>query len=102
VLWLAMPLLLLAGMGMMLQTAASNTVIQTITDEDKRGRVMSILAMSLFGTVPLGSLAFGALASRIGAENTIMAGGAICVVAAALFVRDLPELRRAVTPDASE
>ncbi|MGO8994399.1 MAG: MFS transporter [Polyangiaceae bacterium] len=98
VLWLAMPLLLLAGAGMMLQTAASNTIIQTIVDEDKRGRVMSILAMSLFGTVPLGSLIAGALATRIGAENTILAGGAICVVAAGLFLRALPEVRRAVRP----
>jgi predicted MFS family arabinose efflux permease len=97
-LWLAMPLLLLAGTGMMLQTAASNTIIQTIVDEDKRGRVMSLLAMSLFGTVPLGSLIAGALATRIGADNTILVGGAICVVAAALFLRALPEVRRAVRP----
>jgi MFS family permease len=98
VLWLAMPLLLLAGTGMMLQTAASNTIIQTIVDEDKRGRVMSLLAMSLFGTVPIGSLIAGALATRIGAENTILVGGAICVVAAAIFLRALPEVRRAVRP----
>jgi MFS family permease len=98
VLWLAMPLLLLAGAGMMLQTAASNTIIQTIVDEDKRGRVMSILAMSLFGTVPIGSLIAGALATRIGAENTILVGGSTCVVAAGLFLRALPELRRAVLP----
>jgi MFS family permease len=97
-LWLAMPLLLLAGTGMMLQTAASNTIIQTIVDEDKRGRVMSLLGMSLFGTVPLGSLIAGALATRIGAENTILIGGAICVVAAGLFLRALPEVRRAVRP----
>ncbi len=98
VLWLAMPLLFLAGTGMMLQTAASNTIIQTIVDEDKRGRVMSLLAMSLFGTVPLGSLIAGALATRIGAENTILVGGAICVGAAGLFLRALPEVRRAVRP----
>jgi MFS family permease len=98
VLWLAMPLLLLAGTGMMLQTAASNTIIQTVVDEDKRGRVMSILAMSLFGTVPLGSLIAGALATRIGAENTILAGGVVCALAAALFLRALPDMRRAMRP----
>jgi MFS family permease len=98
VLWLAMPLLLLAGTGMMVQTAASNTIIQTIVDEDKRGRVMSLLAMSLFGSVPIGSLIAGALATRIGAENTVLIGGAICVVAACLFLRALPEVRRAVRP----
>jgi MFS family permease len=97
-LWLAMPLLFLAGTGMMLQTAASNTIIQTIVEEDKRGRVMSLLAMSLFGTVPLGSLIAGALATRIGADNTIFLGGAICFVAAGLFLRALPEVRRALRP----
>jgi len=97
-LWLAMPLLLLAGTGMMVQTAASNTIIQTIVDEDKRGRMMSILAMSLFGTVPIGSLIAGALASRIGAENTILVGGTLCAVAAGLFLRALPQVRRAVRP----
>jgi MFS family permease len=98
VLWLAVPLLFLAGTGMMVQTAAINTIIQTIVDEDKRGRVMSLLAMSLFGTVPLGSLMAGALATRIGADNTILIGGVICAVAAALFLRALPEVRRAVRP----
>ncbi|HLK39792.1 MAG TPA: MFS transporter, partial [Polyangiaceae bacterium] len=98
VLWLATPLLLLAGAGMMVQTAASNTILQTIVDEDKRGRVMSLLAMSLFGSVPVGSLIAGALATRIGAEDTILLGGAICVVAAALFLRALPGVRRAVRP----
>jgi len=83
---------------MMLQTAASNTIIQTIVDEDKRGRVMSLFAMSLFGTVPLGSLIAGALATRIGAENTILAGGAICVIAAGFFLRALPRVRAAVRP----
>jgi MFS family permease len=97
-LWLAMPLLFVAGTGMMLQTAASNTILQTIVDEDKRGRVMSLLAMSLFGTVPIGSLIAGALATRIGAENTILLGGAICVVAAGIFLRALPAVRRAVRP----
>ena len=97
-LWLAMPLLLLAGTGMVLQTAASNTIIQTIVDEDKRGRVMSLLAMSLFGTMPFGSLIVGAFATRIGAENTILLSGAACVLAAGLFHRALPELRRAVRP----
>lgn len=97
-LWLAMPMLLLAGTGMMVQTAASNTIIQTIVDEDKRGRVMSLLAMSLFGTVPVGSLIAGVLATRIGAENTILLGGTICAVAAGLFLRALPGVRRAVRP----
>jgi MFS family permease len=101
-LWLALPMLLLAGTGMMLQTAASNTIIQTVVAEDKRGRVMSMLAMSLFGSVPIGSLIAGALATRIGAQNTILIGGAICVAAAAAFVRTLPDVQRALGSDGAD
>jgi MFS family permease len=98
VLALALPLLFVAGCGMMVQTAASNTILQTVVEEDKRGRVMSLLGMSLFGSVPLGSLAAGALAARIGADDTILVGGAVCCGAAVFFLRALPAVRRAVRP----
>jgi MFS family permease len=98
VLWLALPLILVAGAGMMLQMAASNTLLQTIVDEDKRGRVMSLFAMAFFGTAPFGSLLAGALASRMGPENTILVGGLVCLFAAAVFLRSLPRLRNAVRP----
>ncbi len=93
VLWLALPLMFLTGAGMMLQTAASMTLVQTLVDEDKRGRVMSLVAMAYFGTLPFGSLLAGGLASRIGAQDTILLGGVVVCVAAALFFRALPELR---------
>jgi MFS family permease len=98
VLWLALPVMLVTGAGMMLQMASSNTVLQTIVDEDKRGRVMSLFAMAFFGTAPLGSLLAGTLASRMGAQNTILVGGGVCVVASAVFFRALPELQRVVRP----
>ncbi len=98
VLWLALPLMLVTGGGMMLQMAASNTIVQTLVDEDKRGRVMSLFAMAFFGTVPLGSLLAGALADRVGARNTILVGGVVCILAGAVFLRALPELRLAVRP----
>ena len=95
---LSLPLLVLTGAGMIVAMAASNTILQTIVDEDKRGRVMSFYAMAFFGTAPFGSLLAGGLADRIGAESTLLAGGATCVVAALLFARELPELRRIVRP----
>jgi MFS family permease len=98
VLWLALPVMLVTGGGMMLQMASSNTIIQTIVDEDKRGRVMSLFAMAFFGTVPFGSLLAGALANRMGAQNTILVGGVVCILAAAVFLRALPVLRREVRP----
>jgi MFS family permease len=98
VLWLSLVLMVPTGMGMMVQMAASNTVVQTLVDEDKRGRVMSFFAMAFFGTVPFGSLLGGSLAERIGAPYTIGLGGIVCLVGAALFFRALPELRRHARP----
>ena len=97
---LALSLLLQApiGAGMMVQLAATNTLLQTLVDEDKRGRVMSFYAMALFGTIPFGSLLAGALAHRIGTSQTLLLGGLACAGGALLFLRRLPELRRAAHP----
>jgi len=97
-LWLSTLLLMLAGGGMMVQMAASNTLIQTMVDEDKRGRVMSFYTMAFFGMMPFGSLAAGWLGARIGAPATVAWGGAATIAAVALFVRKLPELRRQARP----
>ncbi|MFX4263544.1 MFS transporter [Pelotomaculum propionicicum] len=85
VFWISLPLMLLTGFGMMIQMASNNTILQTIVDDDKRGRVMSLYTMSFLGMAPFGSLLAGALASRIGAPGTIMWGGISCLLAAVLF-----------------
>ena len=95
---LSMLWMIIAGLGMMLHTASSNTILQTIVDEDKRGRVMSIYAMAIMGTSPFGSLIAGGLAKIIGAPYTIMAGGVACIAGALLFFRKLPELKNIVRP----
>jgi predicted MFS family arabinose efflux permease len=97
-LWLSLLLVLVVGLFMMLEMAASNTVIQTLVDEDKRGRVMSFFAMAFFGTVPIGSLFAGALADRIGAAYTILAGGVACAVAGVWYLQALPRLNAVVRP----
>jgi len=60
-------LLLVAGFAMMFQMAATNTLLQTIVDEDKRGRVMGLYAMAFQGMTPLGSLLAGGIADMLGA-----------------------------------
>ncbi len=97
-LWLAVPCLVVSGCGFMVQTAGSNTVIQTVVDDEKRGRVMSFFTMAFFGTAPFGSLIGGWLSSRIGAPSTLRLGGACCLVGAAVFAGSLPRLRAAVHP----
>ncbi len=61
---------------MIIQMASSNTILQTIADEDKRGRVMSAYMMAFGGMAPFGSIMAGSLASRIGAPHTVIIGGA--------------------------
>lgn len=97
-LWLSMALLAVTGFGLMVNMAASNTILQTITDDDKRGRVMSFYAIAFMGMAPIGSILTGAFASKIGVTPTLVIGGAISVVAAAVFWSKLPLLRAAIHP----
>jgi len=96
--WLSIPILAVTGAGMMIQMAASNTLIQTLVDEDMRGRVMSFYTMAFFGMAPIGSLLGGWLGSLFGAPAAVALGGAVTLAAAFWFARKLPELRRAARP----
>jgi MFS family permease len=98
VFWLSFLLMLLTGFGMMLQMASSNTVLQTIVDDDKRGRVMSLYSMAFRGMEPFGNLLAGGLASRIGVSDTLLIGGILCIVGSILFARRLSVLREMVRP----
>jgi MFS family permease len=95
---LSMFILLFAGFGMMQAMAASNTVLQTIVEEDKRGRVMSFYAMSFMGMAPFGSLIAGSLAARVGAPLTVMISGAVCMAGAMVFYTQLPSIRVLIRP----
>ena len=95
---LSLALMLVTGGAMMMQMAASNTILQTIVDEDKRGRVMSFYSMAFMGMAPFGSLLAGGLAARIGAPNTLVISGIVCIVGAGWFALHLTELRRHVRP----
>ena len=96
--WLSLLMMLLIGFGMMVEMASSNTILQTIVEEDKRGRVMSFYTMAFMGMVPFGSLLAGSLANRIGAPKTVMIGGIACILGSALFAKRLPSLRRMARP----
>jgi predicted MFS family arabinose efflux permease len=80
----------------MYQIVATNTIVQTIVDDDKRGRVMAFYTIALLGSAPVGSLLSGSLAARIGVQATFVVGGAACALAARWFWRQLPLIRAAV------
>jgi MFS family permease len=98
VLWLSMLALFVMGFAMMQQNASGNTILQTIVEDDKRGRVMSFYTMSFMGMAPFGSLWAGALANRIGAPSTLLVCGAGCLAAALWFRFQYPALRETVLP----
>ncbi len=87
-------LMLMTGFGLMVQMALSNTSLQTIVDDDKRGRVMSFYTMAFMGMAPFGSLLAGSLAHRIGAPETLLLGGLACVAGALVCARNIPAFRK--------
>ena len=91
---LSLGLMVIVGLGMMLQMASSNTLLQTIVEDDKRGRVMSFYTMAFMGTAPFGSLLAGSSAKFIGVPNTILVGGISCILGALFFSRKLPEITK--------
>jgi MFS family permease len=95
---LSLLLMLVVGFGMMQGLAASNTVIQTLVPEDKRGRVMSYYTMAFVGMAPFGSLLAGFLAHRLGAPHAIMITGTFCILGAAWFTTQLKTIRRIMRP----
>jgi MFS family permease len=96
--WLSVALMTVTGFGMMQLFAASNTVIQTIVDDDKRGRVMSYWTMAYMGASPFGSLLAGSLAPAIGAPGTVLLCGLGCIIGAIWFWLQIPKLRPIIRP----
>ncbi|MGE0681362.1 MAG: MFS transporter [Candidatus Binatia bacterium] len=97
-LWLSLIFLVVTGLGFMVQMAGSNTLLQTIVESDKRGRVMSFYTMAVMGLTPFGSLLAGGVAHTIGVAYTLRLGGIGCIMAAWWFARTLPMLRREIRP----
>jgi hypothetical protein len=96
--WLSLALMGITGFGMMKFAASSNTVIQTIVEEDKRARVMSYYTMAYMGASPFGSLLAGSLAPVIGAPGAVLVCGIGCVAGALWFWLQLPKLRPVIRP----
>ncbi|MBF0479534.1 MAG: MFS transporter [Candidatus Omnitrophica bacterium] len=96
--WLSLICIFCCGIGMMVQMAACNTILQTIVEENKRGRVMSMFTLAFMGTVPFGSLIGGSLAHTIGAPLTLTFGGVCCILGGLLFARMLPRLKKEIRP----
>lgn len=94
--WISMILLVFAGFGMVVEFASSNTLLQTMVDDKMRGRVVALYSMSFMGITPLGSLTLGSVAEFAGVKYTLFAAGLICLIAAFLFLKKLPIIRKSL------
>ncbi len=82
IVWLTLPLLAITGFGILATSVSVNMIVQTIVDDDKRGRVMALYTASFMGMAPFGALAAGALADVIGVAATLTISGACCALGA--------------------
>jgi MFS family permease len=97
-LWLSLPLMFLTGFGMMQGLTSSNTILQTLVDEQMRGRVMSYYTMAFVGMAPFGSLLAGTLAQAIGAPRTVIISGVACVLGSLWFWSRMTAIRNDMRP----
>jgi len=89
---LSMVLMGLVGFSLVSSLVSCNTYIQSLVDDDKRSRVMSLYIVSIMGIYPLGSLFTGWLASIIGAPLTFFFCGCLCFLAGVILWRRYPEM----------
>src|SRR4029077_4657697 len=91
--WVSFALLVPAGCGMMVQMGAPNTLLQVMSPDRLRGRVMALYSMMFIGMSPIGALMGGSIAAKIGAPWTVGIGGSACLVGGLVFARHLPSIR---------
>ena len=91
--WLSLVFMACLGFGIIVTAASVNIMLQTVVDEDKRGRIISFYAMAFLGMAPLGGLIAGSLAGRLGAPATAMIDGACCLLGTLALMRSLPAIR---------
>ena len=97
-LWTAMLILPLLGATMMLQMGCCNTILQSVVDEDKRGRVMSLFTLAFMGTIPLGSLIAGAISNHFGFRAMVLSCATYCLVVATIFALKMPKYKKETRP----
>ena len=91
--WLSVVLLVPVGFTMMVQMASSNTLVQSMSPDQLRGRVIAVYSMMFMGMAPFGAFFAGAVAHHIGAPWTVAVGGIACIAGAITFGMHLPNIR---------
>lgn len=96
--WLSLLFIALPGFGIMVQMASINTILQTIVDDNMRGRVLSLHIIGFIGIAPFGSLLAGISAHHIGTPYTMLFSGILSIAVMVVFAKRLPSIRKLVHP----
>jgi predicted MFS family arabinose efflux permease len=97
-LWISLTVMVFLGFSMIAAIASINMLVQTLAEEEKRGRVMSFYAMALMGMNPIGNLCAGSIASGIGISYTLLLSGIITIIAGIVFALVRSSLRKYTMP----
>ncbi len=96
--WAAYLIAFPTGFGLIASLASINTLLQTLADDDKRGRVMSFYSMALIGMAPLGSMLLSLAEEFVGLSLSVLLFGLVCFVGAVVFEHYRPLVRRLSRP----
>jgi MFS family permease len=91
--WLSVFFLVPTGYALMVQMGSTNTLVQSMTPDHMRGRVMALYSMMFMGMAPFGALLAGGAAHHFGVQATVAAGGLLCITGAIVYSRWLPAFR---------
>lgn len=94
--WFSLMTITIVGCGYILEYSSSNAVLQTISEEEKRGRIISLYNMSVMGIIPFGNLFIGGLASIASAKSALIFGAICCICGSIIFYIKLPILEKIV------
>ena len=91
---LSFALLFVVGIGWVMQTSLTNTLLQLSTPDDFRGRVMSVYSMLFQGMFRVGAMASGFLAAAISPPFAVALGAALALAYGTLVAARWPNIRR--------
>lgn len=80
--------IILTGLGRVVVFASTNTLLQLISNDTKRGRVLSLYITVFMGSMMMGGLTMGALADYIGVLNTLAVQAFFCLVTVVFYTKN--------------
>lgn len=91
---LSLAVMFFVGFSFVLQNALANTLLQIVSPDDLRGRVMSMYTMTFQGMMRLGGLQAGFVADWLGASQSVAIGAGLSLLYGFFVAVRYPAVRR--------